>query len=374
MKVAIIDADLIGRKRHKFPNLASMKISGYYKGLGHEVELKLDYDNLHQYDKVFISKVFTDTPIDENVLKLCNVEYGGTGFFFDKAPDLPYEIEHHMPDYHLYNEWVESQIEKGIKIKELDYYINHSIGYTTRKCFRQCSFCVNKNYKKVEKHSEVKEFLDPNRRYICLLDDNILGYSGWREIFEELNATGKRFQYKQGMDERILTPERCEVILNSKYIGDYIFAFDNIDDRYVIERKLEMWSRKKESLGNKRTTKFYVLCGFDKNGKYDNEFWLQDIIDTFERIKLLMEYGSIPYIMRYEKWEESPYRGIYINLARWCNQLSFFKKKSFREFSTMKGNEGASTRYLNEFEKLHPHIAKKYFGIKYEDFIKTKPN
>ena len=31
MKIAIIDADLIGRKKHRFPNLASMKISGWHK-------------------------------------------------------------------------------------------------------------------------------------------------------------------------------------------------------------------------------------------------------------------------------------------------------------------------------------------------------
>ena len=372
MKIAIIDADLIGRKRHRFPNLASMKISGYYKSLGHEVELKLGYDNLDQYDKVFISKVFTDTPIDEEVLNLTNVEYGGTGFFYDKAPDLPYDIEHHMPDYHLYDEWVNNQIEKGVKTKELDYYINYSIGYTTRKCFRQCGFCVNKNYKKVEIHSPVSEFLDPTRKYICLLDDNILGFSGWKEIFDELNAAGKRFQFKQGMDERLLIPDRCEVILNSKYIGDYIFAFDDIDDKYLIERKLEMWVRAKRQIGNKKTTKFYVLCGFDKNDKYDGEFWIKDIIDAFERIKILMKYGCIPYIMRHEKYEESPYRGMYINLARWCNQPSFFKKKSFREFCIANGLKSSSVRYLNEFEEKHSDIAKEYFNLKYEDFINLK--
>jgi len=31
MKIGIIDADLIGRKKHRFPNLASMKISAYHK-------------------------------------------------------------------------------------------------------------------------------------------------------------------------------------------------------------------------------------------------------------------------------------------------------------------------------------------------------
>lgn len=90
-----------------------MKLSGYYKELGDEVELKLDYEDLVTYDKVFISKVFTDTLIDEEILKLPNVEYGGTGFFYDKAPKLPDEVEHHMPDYHLYDKWVNKQIESG---------------------------------------------------------------------------------------------------------------------------------------------------------------------------------------------------------------------------------------------------------------------
>lgn len=57
MKIGIIDADLIGKKKHRFPNLACEKISGYYKDLGYDVELKLNYDALGNYDKVYISKV-----------------------------------------------------------------------------------------------------------------------------------------------------------------------------------------------------------------------------------------------------------------------------------------------------------------------------
>lgn len=34
VNVAIIDADLIGRKNHRFPNLVCMKLSGYYKEMG----------------------------------------------------------------------------------------------------------------------------------------------------------------------------------------------------------------------------------------------------------------------------------------------------------------------------------------------------
>ncbi len=87
-RIAIIDADLIGRKKHRFPNLACMKLSGYYKNLGFDVRLKTDYLSLEEYDKVFVSKVFTDTPIEEHILTLPNVTYGGTGFYYDKAPPL----------------------------------------------------------------------------------------------------------------------------------------------------------------------------------------------------------------------------------------------------------------------------------------------
>lgn len=367
MKIAIIDADLIGKKKHRFPNLVCMKISGYYKSQGNEVILKLDYENLEEFDKVFISKVFTDTSINEDILKLPNVEYGGTGFYYDKAPKLPCYIEHHFPDYDLYLDFVNSKIEQGFKRSEFEYYLDYSIGFTTRGCFRKCEFCVNKNYNKVEKHSKLSEFYDPNKKYICMLDDNILGYPKWKDVFEELVETEKPFQYKQGMDERILTEEKCEVLAKSKYKGDFIFAFDNIADKNIIENKMKLW-RKYVS----KTTKLYVFCGFDREDKWDDKFWLQDIIDVFKRIKILMKYGCLPYIMRFNRYEESPYRGMYINLARWCNQPSFFKKKSFREFcfANQKENskiECASVRYMRDFEELYPEIAKEYFDIKFEE-------
>lgn len=173
-----------------------MKLSGYYKEQGNNVILKLDYENLSQYDKIFISKVFTDTPIDESILTLPNVEHGGTGFFYDKAPSLPCEIEHHMPDYHLYDDWVKQKILEGVKPKDLSYYTDYSIGFTTRGCIRQCSFCVNRNYKQASIHSPIAEFYDKSRPYICLLDDNILACKDWKLIFKELEATGKRFQFK----------------------------------------------------------------------------------------------------------------------------------------------------------------------------------
>ena len=111
-----------------------------------------------------------------------------------------------------------------------------------------------------------------------------------------------------------------------------------------------------------------MLCGFDKHQKYDEEFWYQDIVNTFKRIELLMRYKCIPYIMRFNKYEESPYRGMYINLARWCNQPSFFKKKSFEEYCRMDCHVGRATeKYLNDFLNNNPQ-----FIFNHSDYLTMK--
>lgn len=172
-------------------------------------------------------------------------------------------------------------------------------------------FCINYNKNKVEKHSPISEFFDPSRKYIYLWDDNFLAYPQWEEILDELENTGRRFQFRQGLDIRFLTEMKAKRLSNVRYHGDYIFAFDNINDKDIIKNKLALWKKY-----CKKTTKLYVFCGFDREDKWNNSFWKQDIIDTFERIKILMTYGCLPYIMRFSKYKESPYKGTYINLAR----------------------------------------------------------
>lgn len=374
MYIGIIDADLIGRTKHRFPNLASMKISNYYKTSGNSVDLIIEYtDSIKDYDKVFLSKVFTDTKVPAWVLDLPNIEYGGTGFFYDKAPPLLSEIEHCMPDYHLYDDYIQKQIDAGVKRNEFKYYLDYSIGFLTRGCFRQCEFCVNKNYKSVQEHSPLSEFVDTSRKKICLLDDNFFGCKNWKNILTELMELNKPFQFKQGLDERLLTEEKVEMLCRCKYDGDYIFAFDNIADYEIIEKKLKLLRKYITASDN---IKFYVLCGFDRNDRYDQEFWEQDLWDLFKRIELLMKYQCLPYVMRYEKYNESPYRGTYINAAAWCNQPNAFKKKSYREYVAYQQSrhkkECSETRYLKQVETDIPELAKTYFDMKCEYWNKEK--
>ncbi len=360
--IGIIDADLLDNgTRH--PNLALMKISGHYKNKGKKVSLIETYVGLNPdvYEDIFMSKVFNFTVIDERVLEFANIHIGGTGFFADGGKNLPDYIEHNFPDYHLYDLYIEHQIEMGKDRKKYKDYLDYSIGFATRGCFRKCDFCVNKKYDRVQFHSHITEWLAKDKKGIYLWDDNIFAYSNWSKVFDELDAAGKPFQFRQGLDIRLLTEEKALRLSKSRYHGDIIFAFDHVEDSILIEDKLKLW-RKYCS----KSTKLYVLCGYDSQDA-------KDIENTFERIRIIIKYGCLPYIMRYEKYKESPYRSIYIQLARWCNQPRFLKKKSFREFCIAnqdyhKNPNTLCSAYSSmiEFENLHPEIAKAYYDIRFD--------
>ena len=80
MKIGLIDVDNHNKKTVKFPNLALMKISAYHKSIGDHVEWW--WSDFEHYDKVYMSKVFSDTytkPMDEP-MNADVVEKGGTGY------------------------------------------------------------------------------------------------------------------------------------------------------------------------------------------------------------------------------------------------------------------------------------------------------
>lgn len=433
LKVGMIDADLIdgndrGKKiGTKHPNLAQIKMSAYCKLQNNVQEVKLLFDeelnNLNKYDLIIVSKVFNftklpkslekyipndlegrkklnipishafkkaiDNKYEKNRKKKPVVAIGGTGFFPTGGNDLECEIEHIMPDYELYHEFVKKRISQGYQESRFDDYLYFSIGFTTRGCFRHCSFCVNKKYNRVEINSPISEFLNPNLPKIYLWDDNFLGYGkGWEQILNDLNMTGKPFQFRQGLDIRLMTDKKARIITQSNWHGDFIFAFDHINDEELIIKRLRTWKKYYDGV-----TKLYVLCSYapydpdihppgwaiSPNGADEVEV-LQDIEDTFKRISILMQFGCLPYIMRYETWRNSKYRSIYVQLARWCNQPQFFKKMSFRQFCERhllyckNVNNCLPYNSMIKFEKEHPEIAKKYYDLKFENVCKYDRN
>ena len=408
LNVGIIDADLLDHgTRH--PNLALLKISAFCKAQGHYVRLVCNYDELGvgdnpiifdgDYDILVMSRVFKFTKIPSFINRMIQqhyIYYGGTGFFEVNGPNLPEEVEHHKPDYTLYNEYIERVTGGDDKLKKsrFDDYLSYSIGFTTRGCIRHCGFCVNRLLNRVVEWSPVSEFLDNERKNIYLWDDNIMAAPPkvFAKVMEDLKRTGKPFQFRQGMDIRLMTEQKAKLLNEVKYHGDYIFAFDHyrMDDpnekRQVEQtiKGLKVWRDHCQ-----KSTKLYVLVAYDSQDE-------KDIEGTFFRIKTLMEYGCLPYIMRFEEYNNSRFKSLYTQLARWCNQPSFFKKMSFRQYCvrneeyhqgiqglTPKGKynkvlkmpkgypkkEKYSSCYqtMLDFETEFPEIANKYFDLRFEE-------
>jgi DNA modification methylase len=54
----------------------------------------------------------------------------------------------------------------------------------------------------------LSEFYDPSRKYIYLWDDNFLGYHKFNEILDEIESTGRYFQFRQVPDIRLMAEKR----------------------------------------------------------------------------------------------------------------------------------------------------------------------
>ncbi len=80
--------------------------------------------------------------------------------------------------------------------------------------------------------------------------------------------------------------------------------------------------------------------------------------------------------MRFQDYKISKYKGMYTQLARWCNQPSIFKKMSFREFvirnlDYVKGDECASTRALKIFLNDYSDFPDELLDMKWTDYVHT---
>ena len=389
-KIGLVDADLLcNGTRH--PNLALLKIAGYFKDNGFArgeaenqsyyelITNESNFDSLQKYDFFYVSCVFTFT-LDAPPLVLTTllndkklskkVRMGGTGSyanlsveegFAERREEDMHKLERdtfllslrnkngeqgidmrtQMPDYHLYDDYV--SVMENVKSSNAYYkdYKEYSIGFLTRGCFRRCPFCVNKLERKAMPYSKLCDFLDNEidentgklkRPYIYLWDDNFLASPYWEQLLDELIATKRPFQFRQGLDERLLAQnkrgeEMAKKLASANYHGDFIFAFDNWFDRKLIVKALKIWKH----YCPKKETKFYLFCGFQQSEKDYKKFQL-DIAEIFMRICVLMRYGCLPYIMRHENYKKAPISNIYVQIARWCNQPGFFRNLSFWQF------------------------------------------
>ena len=293
MNIGLLDVD-----GHNFPNLALMKISAYHKQKGDVVEW---FDPLKQYDKVYMSKVFTFTMDYDGLIQAKEIIKGGTGY--DLNNKLPDEIEHVYPDYDLYN------------IK------NESYGYLTRGCPRGCKFCIvaEKEGKRSTKVANLNEFWS-GQKEIKLLDPNLLACKDWKELMQQLIDSKSYIDFTQGLDIRLMTKEKVEMI-NKLKIKMIHFAWDNYEFN-TYEKLKEFRPLLKFS---DRKLRVYVLVNFNTTLEQD-----------LDRIYKLKELGYDPYVMVYDK-DKLPRGHILKKLQRWVNNKFIFRScDNFDDYGKVK--------------------------------------
>ena len=300
MKIGLIDCD-----SHHFPNLPLMKLSAWHKQRGDSVEWYQPLFSGHM-DRVYVSKVFSFTPDYEYYIDADEVIKGGSGYCIDlmngkeiyhaeRDRQLPQEIEHVYPDYSLCPELT----------KDTAY------GFMSRGCPRGCNFChvAAKEGRKSYKVADLSEFWN-GQKNIVLLDPNTIACPDWEDILQQLIDSGAWVDFSQGVDIRLVTEEKANMIKRIK-IKNIHFAWDRYEDKDKIVPKFKMFS---ELTGwDRRKMTVYVLTNFDTTIEQD-----------LERIYTLRELGYWPYVMIYDKEHTKPTDTVR-KLQRWVNMRAIFE-------------------------------------------------
>ena len=300
-KIGLISVD-----GHNFPNLALMRISAFHKAQGDEVEWW--QGNMFHYDKVYMSKVFSDaySPPMEDPVNADEVIKGGTGFcislgadgkeHFDESKNvkLPDEMEKMFPDYSIYPEYP------------------FAVSMTSRGCPRGCAFChvAAKEGRCSVKVANVSDFWRAGgQTEIKVLDPNITACREKRDLMAQYRETGVWLDFTQGLDIRCLNDADIEDI-NAMKIKDIHFAWDNPEDELAGKFKWYAENAKHKPHGKYGTV--YVLVGFNSTME-----------QNLRRVYTLHDLGYDPYVMVYDK----PHAPKELRrLQRWVNNIRIFWK------------------------------------------------
>ena len=312
MRIGLIDVDTV-----HYPNLPLMKLSAWHKQQGDSVEWYDAFSGLVQeYDKVYVSKVFSFTPDYEYPIYAKEVVKGGTGycietvngkeiFHEERNINLPPEIEHIYPDYSLYPE----------ETKDTAY------GFLTRGCPRGCDFCIVKDKEGLCSHkvADLSEFWN-GQKNIELLDPNILACKEWKDLLQQLIDSKAKVNFNQGLDIRVMTDEKAKMLSQIPMTAIH-FAWDRYEDKDYIQPKFRIF-RENSKVGQ-RDLRVYVLCG-DREKKVCKE--------DLERVYWLRDNGYNPYVMIYEKYQ-LPKGHDLLKFQRYVNnKFVFWSCPSFEDY------------------------------------------
>ena len=291
MKIGLIDVD-----GHNFPNLALMKIAGYHRAKGDDVDWAFHFEH---YDRIYKAKCFTFTPDDNTADDADEIVKGGTGYDIDSR--LPDEIDAWTkPDYSIYG-------------------FPFSIQFYSRGCIRRCPFCLVH-----DKEGDIRPVtpmeLNPIGKWIEVLENNFFANPEWREAIRHLKAQGQPVNF-HGVDIRIMDSEQAEALKGIRLKRNIHIAWDM--------PQLDLIDKLKEvvKIIPARRLTCYVLVGFNSTPEQD-----------LHRVRTLKSLGITPFVQPYRDYENKTQPSQYAkDFARWSNRVELLKSCDFTDFEPRKG-------------------------------------
>lgn len=277
-------------------NTAMMQVSTYHKLNNDDV---YTYSPLFhgEYDKIYAFSIFDYT--DKGYVR-DDMITGGTGF--DIKSKLPVEITKCEYDWSLY--------------PDCDY----SILWFSRGCIRNCPFCVVRE-KEGYIHSVEPLNLNPNGKYVKVMDNNFFANPNWNDSVDYLLGLGQKIDM-QGFDIRIFNEGQGEALSQLKHHKAFKFAWDNPRDNIDDKIELLLDYIKPSNL------MCYVLIGY----------WSSPMEDYRRVMHLWDEYKIHSFVMPYDKFNR--YQK---DFSRWVNNKIEFKNCTWEEYQEKMGrNYGKS--------------------------------
>lgn len=278
----------------KTPNLALMRLAGWHRSQGDDVELRVapTVRSVRPFmwdlpwDRVYASLIFERTrPVAQEVQRIYQqAVIGGTGWDLTTTLEqfgVPQSVR---PDYSDYPDYP------------------HSIGFTQRGCRLSCSFCVvPRKEGRVQAVASVDDIWrgEPWPRHLLLLDNDFFGQKDWQRIIDEINAGGFKVCWNQGFNVRLIGDEEAAAIAGTRYYDDQFktrrlyTAWDSRKDESRLFRNLESLVR----YGVKPDQILvYMLIGYDHEARQARPTLTAD---DFHRHQRLRQFGCRPYPMPY---------------------------------------------------------------------------
>lgn len=226
-------------------------------------------------------------------------KFGGTGF--DLIVKLPDKIDRLEEDWQIY---------PGEKC----YY-----NFLSRGCSRKCDFCfVWRKEGSIYQYRTLDYVLQQMKKWkftrVKFLDNNIFFLPNCDEILQSLIDNKVTAQFNQGLDMRIMTEKKAELLSKMNQFGEHIFAFDDIRYKDIMDVKFKIY--KKFNPRNWRA-KFFVYCNANMPVK-----------DVLWRINWCKKNKALVYLMRDKNCYDSPLKKFYTMLTHYCQAPGIFKQYS----------------------------------------------